>query len=332
MEHEDIRELSFDDLLTHDDSSEKPLEHIIRTNTPQAKPLIAQPMKINTATGKPIFIHNLAQTIKTTQNGNQIISRVIKNENGTNQSTVIQMKPTIATTSANKKIIVLPAGKGQPVRVAGGTTPKNVQLVRSGNNVLTLKGQVVKVVPSSSPSTSTVTTSTAQKVIPPGAIIIKSVNQAQKPQTSGIALKQAPKNVVKLAPKPSPSSSFQIKSVTTSNVSSKQNETSAPTKYTIVRNANGQQIKIIPHSQVVPKVEVSFVVFLFFIEYLLKLASSLRQDPCLLRILNCLLQKTPSYDLVLSQKSFLIDPQHRRILEQWWNRIQTLSLWFHRLR
>lgn len=261
MEHEDIHQLSFDDLLTNDDSSEKPLEQIIRSNTPQAKQLIfqkdVQPKKINPATGKPIFIHNLAQTIKTTQNGNQVISRVIKNDNVTNQNTIIQMKTTTATNAGNKKIIVLPAGKGQPVRMAGGTTPGNVQLVRSGNNVLTLKGQVVKVVPSSSPSTSTVTTTSTQKVIPPGAIIIKSVNQVPKPQTSGITLNPAARNIVKIAPKANSSSSFQIKSVTTSNVSSKQNETSAPTKYTIVRNANGQQIKIIPHSQVVQRMEVS---------------------------------------------------------------------------
>lgn len=275
MEHEEIPQLSFDDLLTNDDSSEKPFEQIIRSNQAHAKPLILQKdaqlkkMNLNPATGKPIFIHNLAQTIKTTQNGNQIISRVIKNENGTTiQSTSIpnasiQMKTT-ATNSAHQKVIVLPAGKGQPVRMAGGTTPGNVQLVRSANNVLTLKGQVVKVVSNASPSTSTVTTTTTQKGIPPGAIIIKSVNQAQRPQTSGMPLKPmvAQRNIVKIAPNVKASSSFQIKSVTTS--SGKQiSEVANPTKYTIVRNANGQQIKIIPHSQAVHKTEVSFMVLVF---------------------------------------------------------------------
>lgn len=268
MDHEEIPQLSFDDLLTNDDSSsEKPLEQIIRTHsTLTTKPLIlqkdAQPKKINPATRKPIFIHNLAQTIKTTQNGNQIISRVVKNDNGAIQSPPIQLKTSVPN-STNKKIIVLPAGKGQPVRVAGGTTPGNVQLVRSGNNVLTLKGQVVKVVSNASPSTSTTTTTTTQKGLPPGAIIIKSVSQSQKPQTSNVPMKQlvttTAKNVVKLAPNIA-SSSFQIKSVT--NPTGKQlTEATTPTKYTIVRNANGQQIKIIPHAQ---RSEVSFfLVFIF---------------------------------------------------------------------
>lgn len=273
MEHEEIPQLSFDDLLTNDDSSEKAFEQIIRSNQAHTKPLILQKdaqlkkMNLNPATGKPIFIHNLAQTIKTTQNGNQIISRVIKNDNGTTiQSTSMSNAPiqmrTTATNSANQKIIVLPAGKGQPVRMTG-TTPGNIQLVRSANNVLTLKGQVVKVVSNASPSTSTVTTTTTQKGIPPGAIIIKSVNQAQRPQTSGMPLKPvvAQRNIVKLAPNVKASSSFQIKSVTTS--SGKQiSEVANPTKYTIVRNANGQQIKIIPHSQAVLKTEVSFMLFI----------------------------------------------------------------------
>lgn len=257
MEHEEVQELSFDDLIINDDNStEKPLEQIIKTTSSVA----AKTHKINPTTGKPVFIHNLARPIKTAQNGNQIISRVIQKDNVA--SATVTTSVTSATNNANKKIIVLPAGKGQQVRVAGGNNTGNIQLVRSANNFVTLKGQVLKVVSSATASstTSTSTVTSAQKGLPAGAIIIKNVNQVQKPSTSTVAVKPSPaaavvpKNVVKISTKPSTSSSFQIKSV------NQKPETTTPTKYTIVRNANGQQIKIIPHSQIVQKSnKVSFL-------------------------------------------------------------------------